>query len=86
MLNLVAVQVMNYLLSGPMINKSQSFAVTGSIPQTRLLSKNSWLPTIVSGTQLNLGVVIAVAVAIGGYFLLWRTGFGFRIRAVGLVA
>jgi ABC-type uncharacterized transport system permease subunit len=84
MLNLVAVQVMNYLLSGPMINKSQSFAITGSIPQTRLLSKNSWLPTIVSGTQLNLGVVIAVAVAIGGYLLLWRTGFGFRIRAVGL--
>ncbi len=29
MLNLVAVQVMNYLLSGPMIDKSQSFAVTG---------------------------------------------------------
>ncbi len=84
MLNLVAVQVMNYLLSGPMINKSQSFAVTGSIPQTRLLSEHSWLPTIVSGTQLNLGVVIAVAVAIGGYLLLWRTGFGFRIRAVGL--
>jgi simple sugar transport system permease protein len=84
MLNLVAVQVMNYLLSGPMINKSQSFAITGSIPQTRLLSTNSWLPTIVSGTQLNLGVVVAVAVAIAGYFLLWRTGFGFRIRAVGL--
>jgi len=84
MLNLVAVQVMNYLLSGPMINKAQSFAVTGSIPQTRLLTKSSWLPTIVSGTQLNLGVVIAVAVAIAGYFLLWRTGFGFRIRAVGL--
>ena len=60
MLNLVAVQVMNYLLSGPMVNKSQSFAVTGLIPQTKLLSKNSWLPTIVSGTQLNLGVVIAV--------------------------
>jgi simple sugar transport system permease protein len=84
MLNLVAVQVMNYLLSGPMINKAQSFAITGSIPQTRLLSKNAWLPTIVGGTQLNLGVVIAVAVAIAGYFLLWRTGFGFRIRAVGL--
>ena len=46
--------------------------------------EHSWLPTIVSGTQLNLGVVIAVAVAIAGYLLLWRTGFGFRIRAVGL--
>jgi general nucleoside transport system permease protein len=84
MLNLVAVQVMNYLLSGPMVNKSQSFAVTGLIPQTKLLSKNSWLPTIVSGTQLNLGVVIAVAVAIIAYLLLWRTSFGFRLRAVGL--
>jgi simple sugar transport system permease protein len=84
MLNLVAVQVMNYLLSGPMVNKSQSFAVTGLIPQTKLLSKNSWLPTIVSGTQLNLGVVIAVLVAVAVYLLLWRTGFGFRIRAVGL--
>ena len=84
MLNLVAVQMMNYLLSGPLVNKSQSFAITGLIPQTKLLSKNAWLPTIVSGTQLNLGVVIAVAVAVAVYFLLWRTGFGFRIRAVGL--
>lgn len=84
MLNLVAVQVMNYLLSGPLVNKSQSFAITGLIPQTKLLSEHAWLPTIVSGTQLNLGVVIAVAVAIAVYFLLWRTGFGFRIRAVGL--
>ncbi|HXR22318.1 MAG TPA: ABC transporter permease [Acidimicrobiales bacterium] len=84
MLNLVAVQVMNYLLSGPLVNKSQSFSITGLIPQTKLLSKNAWLPTIMSGTQLNLGVVIAVAVAVAVYFLLWRTGFGFRIRAVGL--
>jgi simple sugar transport system permease protein len=84
MLNLVAVQVMNYLLSGPMVNKSQSFSVTGLIPQTKLLSENSWLPTLVGGTQLNLGVVIAVAVAVAVYFLLWRTGFGFRTRAVGL--
>ncbi|HYA45206.1 MAG TPA: ABC transporter permease [Acidimicrobiales bacterium] len=84
MLNLVAVQVMNYLLSGPMVNKAQSFAVTGLIPQTRLLPKGSWLPTIVGGTQLNLGVVIAAGVAVGVYLLLWRTGFGFRLRAVGL--
>jgi ABC-type uncharacterized transport system permease subunit len=84
MLNLVAVQVMNYLLSGPMVNRAQSFAVTGLIPQTRLLSRNSWLPTIVGGTQLNLGVIIGLAVAVAVYLLLWRTGFGFRVRAVGL--
>jgi ABC-type uncharacterized transport system permease subunit len=84
MLNLVAVQLMNYLLAGPMIDKSESFAVTGRIPQTRLLSRHSWLPVLVHGTQLHLGVLIAVAVAVGAYVLLWRTGFGFRIRAVGL--
>jgi general nucleoside transport system permease protein len=84
MLNLVAVQLMNYLLAGPMIDKSESFAVVGRIPQTRLLSPNSWLPIIVPGTQLHLGVVIAVLVAAAVYVLLWRTGIGFRIRAVGL--
>lgn len=84
MLNLVAVQLMNYLLAGPMIDKSESFAVVGRIPQTRLLSPNSWLPIIVPGTQLHLGVLIAVLVAAAVYVLLRRTGFGFRIRAVGL--
>jgi ABC-type uncharacterized transport system permease subunit len=84
MLNLVAVQLMNYLLAGPMIDRTESFAVVGRIPQTRLLSSNSWLPIIVPGTQLHLGVVIAVLVAVAAWVLLRQTGFGFRIRAVGL--
>ena len=64
MLNLVAVQVMNYLLAGPLIDKTTPFSVTGKIPQTRLLSKHSWLPIIVHGTQLHLGVGIALCVRI----------------------
>jgi len=83
MLNLVAVQLMNYLLAGPMIDHSAG-SVGGLIPQTRLLPKASWLPIIVPNTQLHLGVVIAVLIAIAAYVLLWRTGFGFRVRAVGL--
>jgi ABC-type uncharacterized transport system permease subunit len=83
MLNLVAVQVMNYLLAGPMVDQSQD-SVGGLIPETKLLSPNSWLPILVPGTQLHLGIVIAVTVAIAAYFLLWRTSFGFRLRAVGL--
>jgi simple sugar transport system permease protein len=83
MLNLVAVQLMNYLLAGPMVDHTAG-AVGGLIPQTRLLSKNAWLPILVSGTQLHLGVLIAVLVAVAAYFLLWRTSFGFRVRAVGL--
>ncbi len=83
MLNLVAVQVMNYLLAGPMVDHSQA-SVGGLIPETELLSPNSWLPILVAGTQLHLGVLIAVIVAVGAYLLLWRTSFGFQIRSVGL--
>jgi simple sugar transport system permease protein len=83
MLNLVAVQLMNYLLAGPMVDNSAG-SVGGLIPQTRLLPKASWLPILISNTQLHLGVLIAVLVAVAAYFLLWRTSFGFRIRAVGL--
>lgn len=83
MLNLVAVQLMNYLLAGPMVDHSAG-TVGGLIPQTRLLPKSSWLPILVPNTQLHLGVVLAVLVAVGAYVLLWRTGFGFRVRAVGL--
>ena len=83
MLNLVAVQFMNYLLAGPMVDRS-AFSTGGLIPETKLLSPNSWLPILVPGTQLHLGVLIAVLVAAAAYLLLWRTGLGFRIRAVGL--
>ncbi|HVM66439.1 MAG TPA: ABC transporter permease [Acidimicrobiales bacterium] len=84
MLNLVAVQIVNYLLAGPMVDTTTPFSVTGKIPQTRLLPRNSWLPILVHGTQLHAGVLVALLVAIAGYFLLWRTAFGFRVRAVGL--
>jgi general nucleoside transport system permease protein len=83
MLNLVAVQFMNYLLSGPMVAHS-GYAVGGLIPQTQLLPRSSWLPTLIPGTQLHLGVLIAVLLAVAVYVLLWHTSLGFRIRAVGL--
>ena len=83
MLNLVAVQVMNYLLAGPMVDQSPS-SVGGLIPETKVLPASAQLPILVSGTQLHLGVPIAVLVAIGVYVLLWRTSFGFQIRSVGL--
>jgi simple sugar transport system permease protein len=83
MLNLVAVQLMNYLLAGPMVDRSTG-SVGGLIPQTELLPTSSWLPILVPGTQLHLGVALAVLVAVAAYVLLWRTSFGFRVRAVGL--
>jgi len=83
MLNLVAVQVMNYLLAGPLVDTSPTSA-GGLIPETRVLPAAAQLPILLKGTQLHLGVPIAVLVAICVYILLWRTSFGFQVRAVGL--
>ncbi len=83
MLNIVAVQLMNYLLAHPLIDTTQS-TVFARIPQTRRLSPNADLPILIHGTQLHAGVVVAVLVAVAAYLLLWRTGLGFRLRAVGL--
>ena len=81
MLNIVAVQLMNYLLRGPMIDPIE---VDGTrIPQTERLTDNAALPTLISGTRLHLGVVIAIVAAIIVYIILWRTPLGFRLRAVG---
>ncbi|MEM9564303.1 MAG: ABC transporter permease [Actinomycetota bacterium] len=81
MLNLVAVQVMNYLLRGPMIDQAE---LEGSrIPQTERLTDNAALPILVPGTRFHLGIVIAVVAAIVVYVLLWRSPLGFRLRAVG---
>ena len=60
MLNLVAVQIMNYMLAGPLHDKTAD-SVGGLIPQTRLLPESSWLPILKDGTQLHLGVLVARA-------------------------
>jgi len=82
MLNLVAVQLMNYLLTGPLIDPGEIERGT-RIPQTERLSDNAALPTLIEGTRLHLGVLVAILAAIAAYILLWRTPLGFRLRAVG---
>jgi ABC-type uncharacterized transport system permease subunit len=82
MLNIVAVQVMNYLLSGPLIDKT--FSGFSAIPQTKRLAPNADLPILVGNTKLHAGIVVALLAAAVVYVLLWRTGLGFRLRAVGL--
>ena len=81
MMNAIAVQLMNFLLRGPMIDPSQA-ELASKIPQTaRLLDVfrlPRWIPT-----RLHLGALIAVGLAILVYILLWRTTWGYRIRAVG---
>ena len=82
MLNILAVQIMNLLLRGPLMDPGE--IERGSrIPQTERLTDNADLPILPGGTRLHLGVVIAVIMAVVCYFLLFRTTQGLRLRAVG---
>jgi simple sugar transport system permease protein len=83
MLNQIALQAMNYLLRGPMLDPEQIAAGT-NIPQSAALPEQVWLLRLVPRTQLHSGLILAIILAILVYFLLWRTTIGYRIRAVGL--
>ncbi len=82
MLNIVAVQIMNFLLRGPMIDPGEIERGT-RIPQTARLPHASDLPILIEGMRMHLGFIVAILVAVGAYFLLWRTSLGFRLRSVG---
>jgi simple sugar transport system permease protein len=81
MMNAIAVQIMNFLLRGPMIDPAQA-ELASKIPQTAALADAFRLPRL-SPTRLHLGAGIAVILAFLVYILLWRTTLGYRIRAVG---
>jgi simple sugar transport system permease protein len=50
---------------------------------TRDIPTNTTLPTLWEATSLNAGVFLGVLAVIGGWLLMFRSGLGFQIRAVG---
>ncbi len=82
MLNVVAVQLMNFLLRGPLIDPGEIERGT-RIPQTERLVESSDLPLLFGSGRLHIGPLIAVLAAVAAYILLWRTPLGFKVRAVG---
>ena len=83
MMNAIALQLMNYLLGGPLIDPAEIEAGT-FIAQSARLPVQAWLPRIVPQTLLHAGTLIALVLAGVVYVFLWRTAPGYRIRAVGL--
>jgi len=73
----VVLALMNYLLR-TFLKESK-----GEYPQTDALTRAAWIPTLVGGTRLHMGFVLAVLAAVGVWVLLYKTPLGYRIRAVG---
>lgn len=55
----------------------------GEYPQTDALTRDAWIPTLIKGTRLHTGFILAVVAAIVVWILLYKTPLGYRIRVVG---
>ena len=83
MMNAIALQLMNLLIRGPLIDPAGVTAGT-YLAQSERLPQQVWLSRLVPQTLLHTGAIVAVMLAVVVYIFLWRTTIGFRIRAVGL--
>ncbi|MCW2497984.1 ABC transporter permease [Jatrophihabitans sp.] len=77
LLNFVANDIMLYLIYQVWKDPNGS-----GQPQSRPLAHHAQLPKMF-GSQLNIGVLIAVAVVALTWYLLTRTSWGFQLRVVG---
>jgi simple sugar transport system permease protein len=76
LLNFVGVLIVSEALQGTLGEPGAGF------PQSPLLPASAWLPRL-PGSDLHVGIIVAVVAAVAGHALLWRTPFGFRLRVLG---
>ena len=83
MLNYIAAQFYTFCLRGPMLDPAEKTMGGVGTPQTMRLTQNIWLSRIIPGTRLHTGVFIALGLAVIIFLLLWKTPFGYKLRAAG---
>ena len=83
MMNSIALQLMNFLLQGPMMDPKGVESGT-YLAQSARLPEQVWLARLVPRTMLHSGIFLAMGMALVVYLFLWRTTLGYKIRAVGL--
>ncbi|MGC8575839.1 MAG: ABC transporter permease [Caldisericum sp.] len=82
MLNWIAFHLIEgWLVTGPM-----AADVATGVSGTPYVSPSARLPIILSGTRLNISILIMLFVIYLSWFLLYRTVFGYEIRAMGYTA
>jgi general nucleoside transport system permease protein len=77
MLNVIALLLTTYLVTGPMQQGGAGASETGPLP------KAAQLPDLLADSRLTWAFLIAVALAVVLHFVLRRTVFGYELRAAG---
>lgn len=79
MMNWIAIYILNYVVRGPLKDP----AAPGLYPFSAAIPSFARLPTLIPGTRLHLGFIIALILAILAFYILFRTTLGYRIRTTG---
>lgn len=87
MLNYIALALANFLvrtkLNPSTLQGTEQKAYTVMVPEhARLLKFNEFMP-VFGYSSLHVGLLIAIACAVGIWFLLFKTSVGYEIRSVG---
>lgn len=77
MLNVVALQVVGWLVRGPLQEPTRLY------PQSALIAESARLPFIAPGTRLHAGILMALILVGVTWWAIARTAAGFRVRATG---
>jgi simple sugar transport system permease protein len=78
MLVYVALQVLNYLVSGPWKDPNGH-----NFPQTPPLTPEQQLPHAIAGTPIPPGFIVAIVLTLVFWLLAARSVYGFSVRTVG---
>ncbi|PIE32339.1 ribose ABC transporter permease [candidate division KSB3 bacterium] len=79
MLNYIALNWVSFLVYGPMRDREGY----SNFPLSPKFVRHAWLPRIIKGTRLHVGIILAVVVAVLLYIVIKKTRIGYEIRVVG---
>ncbi|MDR2633711.1 MAG: ABC transporter permease [Treponema sp.] len=82
MLNYIAAQLYTFCLRGPLLDPAELTMGSGT-PQSMRLTRSIWLERIIPGTRLHTGVFIVLFLGVLVFLFLWKTSFGYKMRAAG---
>jgi ABC-type uncharacterized transport system permease subunit len=79
MMNYIGLNLTSYLLNGPMKDQNPLNVVA----RTPLIAETARIPAIFSDYRVHWGFILSLLVALGIWWLLWKTTLGFEIRTTG---
>jgi len=79
MMNYIAIYWLNYMVRGPMKDPT----IAGGFPMSPLISPAAEFPRLIRGTRLHAGLLLALLGVVLTYVFLFKTSWGYRVRAVG---